>query len=142
MPVAISIPSIGLNHTVGSIGGSSVLDPAPGTVSWYNQRAAPGQNGIAVILGHVTYNGIPDVFYSLKRAPIGSSVIVKMSNGGTLTFVVESIFSKSKEAMRHDARVWGTSSTPRLALVTCDTASTLYRNGHRANNTAVVLRLA
>lgn len=140
----LSIPSIGLNHSI-SRGGLSggVLSPPSGVVQQFvgYGRVSPGQPGISVLAGHVTYNG-PDVFYSLANTPVGATVRISYADGTHKDFVVTSKASVPKTSLQNDARVWGGSSTPVVALVTCDSASSWVNAHHHANNFVVWARPA
>lgn len=141
---SISIPSIGLNHgiTAGGLNGG-VLSPNPGEIEQFvgYGRVAPGKNGISVIAGHVTYNG-PDVFYRLGDVPVGGKVTITFANGSNEDFVVTNKASINKDALTNDARVWGSSSSPVLVLVTCDSSSAWANAQHHVNNLVVWARPA
>lgn len=104
-------------------------------------RVSPGTPGIAVLAGHVTLNG-PDVFYSLSRTPVGSKVTITYADATTKDFVVTQKASVDKTALQSDARVWGASATPVIALVTCDAGSAWVNAQHHANNFVVWARPA
>ncbi|NNG38220.1 class F sortase [Flexivirga sp. ID2601S] len=114
--------------------------PPARTTMWYNRSAQPGQNGIAVIAGHVTYDG-PDNFYNLRNVGVGSAVSVTCTNGKTVDLRVTGKESVPKTKLTTDQRVWGGSATPVVTLVTCDNTSRMI-NGHYLNNYVVWTRPA
>lgn len=140
--VSISIPAIGLNHalTPGGLSGG-VLSPPSGVIQQFTGygRVSPGQAGISVLAGHVTWNG-PDVFYRLPNVPVGSKVSIAYADGTHKDFVVTSKASVNKTQLQNDARVWGSSSSPVVALVTCDANSSWMSAQHHANNYVVWAR--
>ena len=135
----ISIPSIGLNHSVSlySVAGG-VLNPPSGMiaqVSGYG-RVTPGRPGIGVLAGHVTYNG-PDVFYRLPSIAPGATITVRYSDGTSKNFVVSRKASVNKDRLTSDPSVWGGSASPSLVLVTCDSSSGWANAYHHVNNYVV-----
>ena len=137
--VRISIPSIGLNNAITPGGlNNGVLNPPGGVIQQFTGygRVKPGMPGIAVLAGHVTLNG-PDIFYSLHRTPVGGKVTISYADGTHKDFVVTNKASVGKTALQNDMRVWGGSSTPVVALVTCDADSQWVNAQHRSNNYVV-----
>lgn len=138
-PVAVTIPSIGLSHSIQHIrpvGGT--VAPGAGRIGW---MTSPNSASMTTLLGHVTYYG-PDVFYRLHTMRAGQTVIIKYANGGTRTFAVSQAYSIDKDALQKDQRVWGTSPAGPVALITCDAASRWENARHRTNNYVVILRAA
>ncbi|MFK0647458.1 class F sortase [Dermacoccus sp. BD5] len=137
--VNISIPSIGLDHSIvpGGLNGG-VLNPPSGVIQQFTGygRVTPGKPGISVLAGHVTYNG-PDVFYKLSSAPVGGRVTISYADGTHKDFVITSKASVDKNALQNDSRVWGASAAPVLALVTCDSSSGWVNAQHHTNNFVV-----
>lgn len=138
--VRIDVPSIGLHHRLDVIGtNGGVVSPDAYQLGVYRGygRVNPGDNGISVIAGHVTYYG-PDVLYRLSSLRQGSRFTITYANGGTRTFVTTSPpTSIDKDALQKNQRVWGQSSTPVVAFVTCDSGSRWENARHRANNLVV-----
>lgn len=133
-PARLSMPSIGFDRAVRGLGvnAQGQISPPAGTTQWYDKSVIPGQPGISVIAGHVTYNG-PDVFYRLDRLAIGDTVTVAYGNGSSKAFKVYAEEAINKKTLQSDPRVWGSSTTPVLALITCDAASRLIGNHHVDN---------
>ena len=114
-----------------------IINPPAGTVQWYDASPRPGAAGIAVIAGHVTTAGAPDVFADLARAEVGGEVVVRDAAGVEREFEITAVRSADKDEIMVDPAVWGPSEVPRLAIVTCDAASPVEAGGHLAANLVV-----
>jgi hypothetical protein len=124
LPVRIEVPAIGVNAPVTQVGrnadGTIQVPPLAdhNLVGWYKYGPAPGQQGNAVILGHVdSYTGI-SVFFSLKYLRDGDRIYVTLANGRRATFVVDGVEEAPKNHFP-TAGVYGPSTHPGLRLVTC-----------------------
>jgi len=120
-PVAVSIPRIGVRSTLVKLGldDKGEMDvPAPADVGWYSRGPSPGALGPAVIAGHVTWNGTPEVFYRLRTMRDGDQVSVTRKDGKTAVFTVTRVaqFSKSRFPTRE---VYGAIDHAGLRLITC-----------------------
>lgn len=137
IPNHLTVSSVGINEKVLAMGTNAQgqIYPPAHTTMWYDKSTQPGQNGISVIAGHVTYDG-PDNFYHLRNTAIGASVVVSCSNGKVVNLVVTGEQSIPKTQLTTDQRVWGGSSTPVVTLITCDIDSPMI-NGHHLNNYVV-----
>lgn len=135
VPVSISIPSIGVNHSI-TIGYSSATTIAPqaGTIESFlgYGRVLPGQPGTSVLLGHVTYYG-PDVFYRLNQLSNGSRFSITYADGSTKNFVVTGKQSIDKDSLTNNQRLWGNGGGTTVALVSCDKYSA-WQGRHHENN--------
>jgi Sortase domain len=133
VPVALSIPAIGVDVSLSELG----LNPT-GTVQvptdyeqpgWFDLGPSPGQMGSSVILGHVdTFQG-PTIFFHLPTLQPGDQVIVTLADGAVATFDVRGVTSYLKTQFPADL-VYATHGTDALQLVTCggafDTATGHY----------------
>ncbi|GGB30943.1 hypothetical protein GCM10011492_21860 [Flexivirga endophytica] len=138
IPKSLTVKSVGIvGERVVPMGTNSQgqIYPPAHTTMWYNRSTQPGQDGISVIAGHVTYDG-PDNFYNLRNVPTGARVKVVCSNDKVVELTVTHKESVTKTALTTDQRVWGGSSTPVVTLVTCDIASPMV-NGHHLSNYVV-----
>ncbi len=137
IPKSLTVASVGIGERVVPMGTNSQgqIYPPAHTTMWYNRSAQPGQNGISVIAGHVTYDG-PDNFYNLRKVPIGAKVSVTCSNDKVVRLQVTHTASVLKTKLTTDQRVWGGSATPVVTLVTCDIDSPMIA-GHHLNNYVV-----
>ena len=119
------IPVIGVNATIEPIGVLSDGTLATPTqdpwndVGWYNGGSRPGEQGSAVINGHLDRpGGSPAVFWHLNELHIGDKVIVVDTQGRTLHFHVTHIGSYAlQEAPVQD--IFGNTAGRFLNLMTC-----------------------
>lgn len=122
IPGTLIIPKIGVHATVEQVTVDSNDDMAapakPSDVGWYSPGVAPGQDGDAVIDGHLDWYGVPEaVFYSLHQLQVGDTVEVVSQSGVTLDFTVSDSTSVSRTS--HPAGLFATTGSPRLTLITC-----------------------
>ena len=121
-PVALSIPAIGVRTGLVRLGldpGGSLEVPGDfGQAGWYTGGPAPGEQGPAVIAGHVDSRSGPAVFFRLRELKAGDVVRVRRADGVTLHFTVERARQYPKAAFPRDT-VFGTLSEQALRLVTC-----------------------
>jgi len=138
IPKSLTVSSIGINGEqvipMGTNAQGQIYPPAH-TTMWYDRSAQPGQDGISVIAGHVTYDG-PDNFYNLRYVSVGTHVTVVCANNKVVNLAVTHMESVPKNKLTTDQRVWGGSSTPVVTLVTCDITSPMIA-GHHLNNFVV-----
>jgi sortase (surface protein transpeptidase) len=143
-PVRVEIPSIGVSSRLVRLGlnpdGTMEVPRDYGLAGWFTGGAVPGQDGPAVISGHVDSKTGPAVFYRLRDLSEGDIVRVKRADGNWLTFKVTGSVSYAKAAFPTDA-VFGPVTGPVLRLITCgggfDRAS-----GHYLDNLVVTARPA
>jgi sortase (surface protein transpeptidase) len=92
--------------------------PAPADAGWFSEGPSPGALGPAVIAGHVTWNGAPEVFYRLGALRRGDQVTVTREDGKIAVFTVTRVaqFSKSRFPSR---AVYGRIDHAGLRLITC-----------------------
>jgi len=138
-PVELRIPAIALNVSLSTLG----LNPN-GTVEvptdiqqpgWYGLGPSPGQDGSAVILGHVdSYKG-PAVFFNLRSLSTGDLVDVSLADGATAEFKVTSVVMYPKSAFP-DQQVYGSHGYGALQLVTCSGVFDTH-TGHYLSNIVV-----
>lgn len=134
IPKHLTVSSVGINERVVPMGTNAQgqIYPPAHTTMWYNRSTQPGQDGISVIAGHVTYDG-PDNFYNLRNVPVGANVNVTCTNGKSVTLRVTHKESILKTDLTTDQRVWGGSSTPVVTLITCDIKSPKVAGHHLSN---------
>lgn len=142
-PLTLVIPAIGVKTSVGTLGlqpDHEVMVPTTiHTVGWYIDGPSPGQEGSAVILGHVdSYQGV-GVFFNLKSLKAGDSIEVLSKDGVTLHFDVSRVVQYSKTAFP-DRLVYGPHGTRSLQLVTCGGVFD-HATGHYESNIVVFSQL-
>ena len=110
VPVRIEIPSIAVRAPIIRLG----LNPdrtleVPtdyGDTGWWSGGARPGENGPAVIVGHVDSETGPAVFYRLRELRPGATIVVVRSEGSRARFTVQRSERYPKDEFP-TARVYG-----------------------------------
>ncbi|MEU6331279.1 class F sortase [Streptomyces sp. NPDC047049] len=123
-PARVAIPSIEVSAPLMPLGldkdGWIEAPPAdaPRLAGWYAHAPTPGENGTAVIVGHVDGRGGPAVFYGLGALEKGRTIRVTREDGRTAVFEVYGIqvFDKRKFPAR---KVYGPTGRPELRVLTC-----------------------
>lgn len=138
-PVEITISTADISVPIDGRGldAEGEIDPPQDEVMWYtgHDRVTPGQLGTAVVAGHVSYYGEPDVFADLASVQEGDRVTITYADGSTDDFAIVSTHRVDKEELRQSDLVWGDqTSSRRLAIVTCDEALGFGDDGHRRAN--------
>ena len=67
-----------------------------GVAGWFADGPRPGQNGPAVILGHVDSRTGPGVFYPLAGLAAGTEVLVDRADGSTVAFRVSGVVTSRR----------------------------------------------
>ena len=139
LPVRIRIPSKDIDSRLGGVG----LEP-DGTIgapegyqqaAWYERGPRPGQNGPAVIVGHVDSRLGPAVFFRLGELRKGQAVLVDRADGTTVRFRVTQRQQYAKAAFPA-SDVYSPTLKPSLLLITC--GGTFDRStGHYRDNVVV-----
>ena len=132
-PLRLRIPALSLSASVMPVGATSsgqmdaptsaaVNSPYWTSVFWYKGGVAPGQEGNAVIAGHVDrVGGNPAVFWSLNTLKAGDQIFIETSGQASLKFVVDRVVSYSATAPTQEDinAVFGPSNIHHLNLITC-----------------------
>ena len=122
-PVGVSIPALSVAGPLEEL----VADPATGELAapadparagWYAAGVVPGDQGPAVIGGHVDSRNGPGVFFRLRSLRPGDLVDVARSDGRTVRFSVIAVALYRQDRFPTEA-VYGPTSGPELRLVTC-----------------------
>jgi len=87
-------------------------------VGWYEGGVAPGQNGNAVMAGHVDSKRGLSVFYSLGRLRPGAEVEIERQDRTTAVFSIDAVEVYPKDRYPSD-KVYGETSRSELRLITC-----------------------
>jgi sortase (surface protein transpeptidase) len=85
---------------------------------WYDRGPRPGQNGPAVIVGHIDSRAGPAVFFRLPSLRRGAAVYVDRKDGSTVRFRVTGRRQVAKDRFPATA-VYSPSLQPSLVLITC-----------------------
>jgi hypothetical protein len=138
-PVELRIPALALTVSLSSLGlNSNGTVQVPTDIQqpgWYRFGPSPGQEGSAVILGHVdSYQG-PAVFFRLRSLVAGDAIYVTLADGVTAQFKVTSAAMYLK-ANFPDQAVYASQGFSALQLVTCAGAFDT-QTGHYLSNIVV-----
>jgi sortase (surface protein transpeptidase) len=121
-PTLLSIPAIGVNSTLVTLGlakdGTLEVPTQAMTAGWYTGSPVPGLEGPSVIAGHVHWSGIPAVFAHLADLKPADRVIVSRSDGTTVIFAVDRVATYPKTQFPTEL-VYGDIAYPGLRLITC-----------------------
>ncbi len=122
-PESIRIPTIAVSAPVGPLGFNDAeqtveVPSKPMHAGWYRYGSAPGEDGSAVILGHVDSKTGPEVFARLKELRRGDKVAVTMSDHSVVSYRVDQV-ATYPNAKFPAARVYGAKGPSTLNLVTC-----------------------
>ncbi|HLU95211.1 MAG TPA: sortase [Thermobifida alba] len=137
-PVAITIPKLDVTSTLVPLGlnedGGLAVPPVeePEQAGWYagarpdvdGDEWKPGENGPAVIAGHVDglhpdgRKGKPGVFARLSELAPGDEVLVEQATGEELRYLVAAVERVPKAKFPWD-RVMAEDGRPTLQLITC-----------------------
>lgn len=126
-PVRIVIPTIGVDADVIPLGtddrGELEVPQDFAQTGWWRDGPEPGEDGPAVIVGHVdSYRG-PAVFFDLAQLQRGDPIYVERQDGTRGIFLVSGTVAVSKAGFPTDA-VYGDTDGAELRLITCHGAFT------------------
>lgn len=123
IPVRLKIPKLGVNAVIRSVGltpdGSMGVPKKPSETAWFMLGPRPGDQGSAVIAGHVNWlYGATAVFARLNTLKPGDLMTVTDDQGKQATFVVRN--SRTFDIKDGAADVFrATDGKSHLNLVTC-----------------------
>jgi LPXTG-site transpeptidase (sortase) family protein len=124
LPVRITIGRIGVDAPVVPVAraadGTVATPPfsRPHEAGWFNGSVTPGEQGTAVVVGHVDTRTGPAVFYPLSVTRPGDHVLVRRADGSVADFTVDKITVVARDDF-DDALVYGSTGRPELRLITC-----------------------
>ncbi|RIQ15691.1 class F sortase [Jiangella rhizosphaerae] len=121
-PVAVAVPAVGIEAAIVPIAvdaGNVLVPPPYGEAGWWAAGPEPGENGAAVIAGHLDSRDGPDVFYRLGDVAPGDEIVVTHADGGTSSFRVVDVGQYSQDAFPTEAVYGGPDDRPLLRLITC-----------------------
>jgi hypothetical protein len=143
LPLAVRVPAIDVASPLELLGRApdgAIEVPSWQRAGWYADGPRPGQDGPAVILGHVDSPRGPAVFARLAELAPGDEVIVERADGTSARFLVERLERHPKDSFPTEA-VYGASLEPTLHLVTCGGAFDR-STGHYRDNVIAFATLA
>lgn len=121
-PVTLAIPKLGMDTRLIGLrknpAGQLQVPEDPQRAGWYSQGFAPGDDGPAVLVGHVdSYRG-PGIFARVHELVPGDPLTVRRSDGSLALWVVDRVETFAKRDFPTEA-VYKSDGTPSLRLVTC-----------------------
>lgn len=123
--VRLVIPAIGVDAPIVPVGLASdkyLAVPTQNpwtTVGWYQYGPLPGEQGSAVIDGHLDRPGaVPAVFWNLHELQVGDIIMVIDASGKTWRFRVTATHKYAPDAAPLN-EIFGNGSGAHLNLITC-----------------------
>jgi hypothetical protein len=139
VPTRLDIAAIGVHTGLIRLGlnkdGTVEVPPLAGDspAGWYQHSVTPGENGSAVLLGHVdSARDGPAVFYRLASLRTGDVITVRRADGSTVRFGVTGSRRYPKKSFPTDD-VYGPAPYPVLRLITCGGSFDRGRGSYRDN---------
>jgi LPXTG-site transpeptidase (sortase) family protein len=142
LPASIEIPDAGVDTPIDAVGATAdgLVLPEFGRAGWWEGGPRPGEDGRAVILGHLDSKDGPDVFARVPYLAEGDEIVVRDGTGESHPYEVVGVTRVQKAEFPTDD-VYGPATRPVLVLVTCggpyDPAL-----GHYRDNVLVYARAA
>jgi sortase (surface protein transpeptidase) len=138
-PTRIRIADIGVSAPITPIGlnpdRSLQVPPQWSATGWYKRGPEPGEQGPAVISGHVDSKSGPAVFYRLGQLHRGALILVRRADHSLVRFRVSGIERWPKDRFP-SRRVYRSTRNAALRLITCG-GSFDGATGHYRDNTIV-----
>lgn len=119
-PQRISIPAAGVDAVVEPVAEhhGALRVPHIGRAGWWDGGPRPGENGRAVLIGHLDTHHGPGLFARVPRLPPGTSLAVTDRRGDVHRYNVVGGAEVRKDRFPVDS-VYGGADRPVLVLVTC-----------------------
>lgn len=123
VPTRIQIPSIKVDASMVDVGlkGDGEMDTPdadPDQAGWFTGAHTPGSPGTSIVVGHVTWNREPTVFFKLGELQRGDRITVTRKDGSTATFAVRKRSTFPKDAFP-TKEIFRQAADPELTLITC-----------------------
>ncbi|MFD8472300.1 sortase domain-bontaining protein [Streptomyces globisporus] len=121
-PSGIRIPTIGMRAQVDKVtratDGSVDMPLDQDHAGWYTGSVTPGENGNAIVVGHLDSRSGPAAFYGLGALRQGAPITITRRDGSIAHFSVTAMKVWAKDDFP-SSRVYGPTMTPTLTLITC-----------------------
>lgn len=121
-PIRVAIPTIDVEAEIENVGllpnGQMEEPDTMDGVAWYELGTKPGDQGSAVLAGHVDSKTGPAIFYDLIKLEKGDEIIVTGEEGEPLTFIVQDKVAYPREEAPVQ-KIFGYSFRRQLNLITC-----------------------
>lgn len=142
-PVAVRIGGIEVEAPVVPVGvepdGQMEIPRDVDEIGWYSFGPSPGQQGSAVLAGHVSGSGQGrGAFYDIKRLTVGDPVEVDHADGSTSEYVVVAVQTIDKGELPTD-EIFRRDGGPILTLITCGGSFSRSLNSYDSNVVAVAV---
>jgi len=122
IPVRISIPAIGVNARVIPLGlnpDHTIQVPTNfADTGWFRPGPEPGEQGAAVVVGHLESRSGPGVFFRLRELRAGDVITIHLQDRSAVRFVAKSMMRVPKNRFP-TRRVYARTTKPTLRLITC-----------------------
>lgn len=122
VPVSVAVPSLEITSSLEKLGrdrtGAMETPKNTDLAGWYAPGPSPGEQGPAVIAGHVTWNGEPSVFHRLGELRSGDALHVTRTDGTTVMFTVDRVEQYPKNEFP-TVEVYRNLDHAGLRLITC-----------------------
>jgi hypothetical protein len=128
-PAHFAIPRLGVDASVEQVDFLGV-PRNPANVAWFRTGPAPGEDGDAVIDGHVDWTTGPAVFWRLRELGPGDSIIVTGPGGSKLEFKVDHVDVVNAYSTP-PGWLYAKEGPPQLSLITCAGTYTAGGYDHR-----------
>jgi len=120
----IAIPRLGVAAPVGRYGvdtfGRIDVPQDARTVGWNpGYVALPGTGGATFFAAHFEFGGTPGVFFRLSSLAAGDRVVVSLSDGSTVAYVVRSTVDYALGVIDMGALLKGREGVESITLMTC-----------------------
>ncbi|MDR3642830.1 MAG: sortase [Candidatus Doudnabacteria bacterium] len=138
-PSLLSIPSLKLSAPFEPLGlnpDHTIAVPKNNMgVGWFVYGAKPGQNGAAIIVGHLDSASGPAIFASLQYIKPGDKIFITRADGSVVTYRVDSLAKFPQNRFPTQA-IYGAISYPGLRIITCS-GTWNKTSGHYSDNLVV-----
>jgi sortase (surface protein transpeptidase) len=136
LPVRLRIPALKVDSPIIDLGlqadGAVEVPESVHEAGWFDGGPRPGQNGPAVILGHVDSKAGPGIFVGLHEVAAGTLVEVVRADRSVAKFKITKVSRVEKTRFPTDL-VYAPSLDPTLRLVTCGGTFDHARGSYRDN---------
>lgn len=100
-------------------------------VAWFQGGPSPGEQGPALLVGHLDTQEGPAAFAGVGSLRPGAEIRIQRDDRSTVVFTVDSVEQYEKDNYPNE-RVYGPTQTPQLRLITCGGGFT-EEDGYDAN---------
>ena len=143
VPTRLEVPAIAVDSELMALGlladGTLEVPPAAFPAGWFTGAPTPGEQGPAVIAGHIDWVTGPGVFYRLAALEVGAEIRVSRADGTVAVFRTTEVSTYPKDAFPTEL-VYGDIDHAGLRLISCGGAFNS-GTGHYEDNVVVFAEL-